>query len=129
MNLHNFFVPNFGFTVHLKEQTSENEIRRAIGLLNRSSPSMAYLHRTPKNDPHIHNLLWLHPERRCWFIETLFERFEAVNKKQIFKSLRERDIQVIIKKPSGFLGYASDYRNWTDKEAELIWVKVQKQFV
>ena len=111
-------LPTFAFTVHI-QSGNQNKHKRAISRLNRGFPSLAVKHDEPQ--PHIHNLIALPRDKRDWYLETLWQRFEYENRDGLFRGLREQDIQSQIQHPARLVAYVLDIRNWTNKNPQFIW--------
>jgi hypothetical protein len=111
-------LPTFSFTVHI-QSGNQNKYKRAISRLNRGFPSLAVQHDEPQ--PHIHNLIALPRDKRDWFLETLWQRFEYENRDGLFRELREQDIQCQIDHPARLVAYVLDIRNWTNKNPQIVW--------
>jgi len=112
------FLPTFSFTVHI-QSGNQNKHKRAISRLNRGFPSLAVKHDEPQ--PHIHNLIALPRDKRDWYLETLWQRFEYENRDGLFRELREQDIQSQIDHPARLVAYVLDIRNWTNKNPQIVW--------
>ena len=118
--------PTFSFTVHI-QSGKQNKHKRAISRLNRGFPSLAVKHDEPQ--PHIHNLIALPGEKRDWYLETLWQRFEYENRDGLFRELREQDIQSQIKHPARLVAYVLDIRNWTNKNPQIVWGNLPEPLV